>query len=234
MCHLYRRSARTAGTVIACLLLIGAAATGKLTRSDVSFYAPFENTLTADVAEGEATPLDDTQCRYTDGLIGQGVVTKGRITYPFEDNVNLKESTVSLWIRPIDWGSKDLKQGQYNFFKVHGSPAMQITHVYWGVVRFYMHHRGKKGATNVFKYHKFQPGRWYHLAATWKSGNEAQFFINGAPVGVITEKVVTVENGIHFSIGAPQTVFDELMIFNRALRPEEIRAMYYRGLPAPE
>jgi len=223
-----------AGARIAlCLIVFRALEVGALDRSEVTFYAGFEDTVTANTAAGQATPLTRSTSRFTEGIIGKGVVTEGRIRYAYKDNVTPAESTISFWIRPIGWQSRDLKAGQYNFLTVHGSPAMQITQVYWGVTRFYMYYPRETKATNVFRYYGFAANRWYHFAAIWKSGVEAQFFINGVRVGIITENVTTVTSGINFSIGAPRTVFDELIILNRALKLEEVRALYFRGLVAP-
>jgi hypothetical protein len=199
-----------------------------LDRSELSFYAGFEGSLEAEIARGKKEPAETDTFRFAEGVIGKGVETKGRITYDYKRNVNVKEATISVWAQPIDWGTKDLKTGQRNFFTIHGSPAMQITSVYWGVTRFYMYYPGERAATNVYSYGNFwQPGRWRHLVATWRSEDEAQFFIDGARIGRMTDNVVAVQSGINFSFGAPKMVFDELMIFRRALKHEEVRALFY-------
>ena len=199
-----------------------------LDRSEITFYAGFEDALKADIAAGKKEPLKADTFEYAPGIIGKGVVTKGRITFDYKRNVNTKEATLSIWAKPINWGTKDLKAGQYNFFTIHGTPAMQITSVYWGVTRFYMYYPRETAGTNVYSYGNFwQPGRWRNLVATWRSEEEAQFFIDGVQIGRITDNVVPVKSGINFSFGAPNMVFDELMIFKRALKHEEVRALFY-------
>ena len=221
---------RTFALMAVCLFAAGQPLAFALDRSEVLFYAGFEDTLTADIAEGKAEPLSEDDSTFAEGIIGKGVLPGSRITYDYEGNINPREATISFWIKPLDWGTSDLKAGQYNFFTVHGSPAMQITHVYWGVVRFYMYYPRETNATNVHTYYGFVKNRWYHFAATWKSGEEAQFFINGSRIGKITENVTTVQGGSNFSIGAPRTVFDELMVFKRALKYEEVLTLFFRGL----
>ena len=199
-----------------------------LERSEITFYAGFENTLTADIAKGKKEPIDAKSCKFAEGILGKGVITDERITFDYDKNINAKEATVSVWAKPLNWGSSDIKTGQYNFVYFHGSPAMQITTVYWGVTRFYLYYPGEKEATNIPQYGAFwEAGRWRNLVVTWKSEKEVQFFIDGVMIGRITENVVPIKNGINFSIGAPNMVFDELMVFKRALKHEEVRALFY-------
>ncbi len=201
-----------------------------LDRTDVIFYSGFEDTLTAEIAKGEQGPVSAGAHEFAEGITGKGVIVDGRITYSYGNNINPEESTVSFWMKPSGWGSTDLKTGQYNFFVVHGTPAMQVTSVYWGVTRFYIYYPGEKNTANVFKYYRFERDKWYHIAVAWKSGKEAKFFINGVLINRITDKVPEVRSGVNFSMGAPMTIFDELIILKRALKDEEITALFFRDL----
>ncbi|MDB6035528.1 MAG: Mo-co oxidoreductase dimerization domain protein [Verrucomicrobiales bacterium] len=88
--------------------------------------------------------------------------------------------------------------------------------------------------------------QWIHLAFTVQSTGAAQFFINGQPTGDATP-IGVCNNGFNFAvnndlyIGAPdpashpnRSIFnglmDELALFNRALSPSEIQALYESGV----
>ncbi|MCM8761823.1 MAG: LamG domain-containing protein [Candidatus Omnitrophica bacterium] len=203
-----------------------------LDRSHISFYCSFDKSPVADFSKGKPDPLDITaEFEFTDGITGKGILIRnGRITYPYTGNMNNQEGTVSFWMKPAGWKSADIKTGQYNFFYVNGSPAMQITYVYWGVTRFYIYYPGEKISANACKYYAFDKERWYHIAASWKSGKEIKFFINSTLISRITDNVPEVVSGINFSIGAPMTIFDEMIIFNRFLKDKEITAIFLRNL----
>jgi len=203
-----------------------------LDRSDISFYCSFDNSSVADISKGKAAPVDTTtEFEPADGIKGKGILIRnGRITYSYSGNMLPEEGTISFWIKPYGWRSSDIKTGQYTFFYVHGTPAMQITYVYWGVTRFYIYYPGEKNAANACKYYAFDKDRWYHIAASWKSGKEIKLIINGTLISRITDNVPDAVSGINFSIGAPMTVFDELMVFKRNLKDEEITAIFFRNL----
>jgi len=202
-----------------------------LERSEITFYAGFEGTLAAEKARGKKEPVKADKFRFAEGIIGKGVVTEGRITFDYRKNVNPGEATVSVWAKPINWGSSDIKTGQLTFFRIYGNPNLQIATVYWGVTRFWMYKRNKAGGydgTNIGRFGAFwEPGRWRHLVITWRSEKESQFFIDGVQMGRVADDVMAVKAGSDFSIGTKNMVFDELMIFKRALRAEEVRALFY-------
>ena len=202
-----------------------------LDRSHISFYAGFEGTLAPEIAHGKKDPIKADEFKYDEGIIGQGVVTEGRIVFDYAKNARPEAGTVSIWAKPINWGSSDIKTGQHTYFRIYGDPNLQIATVYWGVTRFWMYKRNKAGGydgTNIARYGAFwEPGRWRHLVITWRSEKESQFFIDGVQMGKITDDVMAVNAGSDFSIGTKDMVFDELMIFRRALRHEEVKALFY-------
>jgi hypothetical protein len=82
-------------------------------------------------------------------------------------------------------------------------------------------------------------GQWYHLAATWRSGEKARAYLNGQYSAdstlALTGPIVQTEA---FKIGDDDDIpnlrrfdgtIDEVMVFSRALSPDEIQALYQSG-----
>jgi hypothetical protein len=75
---------------------------------------------------------------------------------------------------------------------------------------------------------------WYHICATFTSGQGAAIYINGAlDASIVTTQTTTANSSNDLGIGA-RTVgsrrfmsgkLDEVRVYNRALSPQEIAAL---------
>jgi hypothetical protein len=82
-------------------------------------------------------------------------------------------------------------------------------------------------------------GPWYHVAVTVEGGGrlgQGVFYLDGVQAGTFTPSSGSVNNGLSLWIGATRVLgprgeiaIDELEIFNRALLPSEIEAIYAAG-----
>ena len=81
-------------------------------------------------------------------------------------------------------------------------------------------------------------GRWYHFAITWQYPGEEKMYVNGVLENSALSKkdaidttgdvtIAELRPGRHCHI---KGVIDEIKLYNRALSPEEIKALYYKGL----
>ena len=77
-------------------------------------------------------------------------------------------------------------------------------------------------------------GQWYHLAVT-RSGSTYTIYINGAASGSATNAYTIPDPNAPLTIGQAENLgfmkgrLDEVTVYNRALAPEEIQAVYNAG-----
>ena len=79
-------------------------------------------------------------------------------------------------------------------------------------------------------------GPWVHVAVTVQGGGQGIFYIDGAQAGTFTPSAGTVNNNLPLWIGEPlvpgrprEIAIDDLEMFNRALTPQEVQAIYNAG-----
>jgi len=73
----------------------------------------------------------------------------------------------------------------------------------------------------------FKKDNFYQLVFTYKPG-EMSFYVDGILRAHRTEGVIPFQGGKVFRLAPAETVFDEMLIFNRALTPTEVKALYQR------
>jgi hypothetical protein len=100
----------------------------------------------------------------------------------------------------------------------------------------YFHINGPTLGPMFFPLVPFSPvvGQWYHLAVV-RMGSTYTVFINGVPVGSATNANVIPNPNAPLTIGQAENLgfmkgrLDEVTVYNRALAPEEIMAIYNAG-----
>ena len=152
----------------------------------LTFHAPFENTVDAQTAAGNARPIVAEGARFAPGLVGQALVASGslNLAYHFAKNLSKDEGAITLWACSLperkpwrgilvsdDLFASDLQR------EIPGSLAMWL--------------QCNGGSTGLFTLWPlgFQQGLgrwaerdWHHLAACWRRGEEAAFYVNGREV----------------------------------------------------
>ncbi len=92
---------------------------------------------------------------------------------------------------------------------------------------------GKDWAETSANFFEFTPGRWYHLAATFKRPH-VQTYVNGKAVGSVEwDYPIGFSGDLQIGTwGNPQAchngLIDEVKLYNRALTPEEVLAHFNR------
>ena len=96
------------------LLTAMVALSGVSARSaEPSFYASFDHGTAADNAAGSPAGKTSGDLALHDGLLGKAVavgVARGQefsCTYDGAGNISSERGTVSLWLKPLDWGGSD-------------------------------------------------------------------------------------------------------------------------------
>jgi Concanavalin A-like lectin/glucanases superfamily len=157
-----------------------------------------------------------------------------RIVIPNSDTLNPDNVTVAAWVKAADrdgfWNriaDKDWRNGyslslggDYNGKKPRGKPEFETS-------------RGEVGSGRALT-----DGQWHHVAATY-DGRAARCYIDGAVVGSakVKQPGPLKKSGWDLCIGnsvvdygtgefiAFEGLIDEVRIYNRALSPEEIKAL---------
>jgi len=199
-----------------------------LSRDDLIFYVPFENSLIASFARGNPAPTgkrDSKNYRFVEGVRGKGVIPDEAVNYQIPGNINLGEGTFSIWIKPVGWQSGD---GKNHYFAWFFFDKLQVTlyQFYSGQTGIIFKQRGKVVFT-CWAWVTFKKDKFYQLIFTYKPG-EMSFYVDGILRAHRTEGVIPFQRGQVFRLAAGGTVFDEMLIFNRALTPTEVKALYQR------
>lgn len=202
-----------------------------LSRKDLTFYVPFEDSLKASYSKGNPFPIgkvDNKMYHFVEGIKSNGLITGKAIKYQIKDNMNNEEGTFSIWIKPVKWHAPDGKNHYFAQFYFKNVVA-RLYFYYPGQMGVLFQQRGKTVFT-CFAWSKLKKGNFYHLVFTYKAG-ELSFYLDGVAKAHKTEGVIPFKKGKKFHIAvnaATDTVFDELLIFNRVLTPTEIKALYQR------
>ena len=166
----------------------------------------------------------------------------GTLTYPAEDNIDMREGTIEFWLKVCF----DVQQHLPSTEKYHGLLALvKLTGESGGVTMGYFAGAGYKPSAGLFcslaskndRLHGFflgdflpKPDEWHHLALSWK-GKKFWFHLDGEQRA---EK--TCLESIHLAFGPmgqhpiffgdkwhrrAEMVIDELRISTIARRPDE-------------
>ena len=202
-----------------------------LDREDLLFYASLDETLVADYARGNPEPLKPPKLTFARGIKGPGVIATKRITWEGKDNIFGDEGTFSFWLCPVGWSSGD---GSSHHFAWLGATngGTRIYQYYPGNLGMLM--QPKSGTRVCWTWYTAKKGKFTQITFTWRPG-EWKLYLDGYPRERVTDTFVPFGEIKSFQLGEGNTVFDELMIFGKALSDEELRALYYRvKLPLKE
>ncbi len=169
------------------------------------------------------------------GSAEQGTAVEFRKLPP----VNCAAGTVALWFRP-DWK------------KSRETCIISARDEKWKGFRFYLLRTAKNGLdlsvcspgqVQVFRTNPMQTGQWVHIAFTWDSGkNEVVLYLDGKEAGRRTRpgahKTGAEEMSLALFLGREGKVlsekcgsglYDDVLMFDRALPPAEIAALALRS-----
>lgn len=218
------------------------------------FHASFDSrTADADWAQGDGrSRLDVAPDRvWPEGVKGYGLLQQPgeRCGYPLAGNLDTRQGTFSIWIKPLNW---DGDRGQFrHFLVVQKWPEYSLyTYLYpiadKALFQYLQLDAGSpksatwRAGTGV---EVLQRNRWIHLASTWDS-QAVRLYVNGrrAGEGLVSRPLPLLDTGeflicpIEFwqnqwSDPHEQTVCDEVRIFDHPLSDEEILDLYARDVP---
>ncbi len=90
---------------IAPLLAFAGALSASGVSNDVTFYVPFDGSVSATRAAGSPVARIYGEEGYTEGVAGQAVVVGGkrRLAYAGAKNIPTAAGAICFWARPLDW-----------------------------------------------------------------------------------------------------------------------------------
>ena len=152
--------------------------------------------------------------------------------------------TVSLWVRPIATGTKTGNADSVNgMIACSGSgytDGWRIAIYDWKTRRPTIEIGREKGAFGLRANDGLSTGFWNHLAATW-DGAAVRLYVNGMLSaeqryeGTLVPPKASLKLGYAgFGVGSLKLAADELVVFDRALPPEQITDISLSGIPLPE
>ena len=216
--------------IVAVMLILAAGSVGGLDRSDLLFYASLDGRLCADFSRGSLEPVNGVAgLVFASGVRGQGVIARQQVTWDGAQNIGGAEGTLAFWLQPVDWSSPDGKSHPFAWLLATGG-RVRLYQFYPGQLG--MHMQSRQGTRTCWTSARLEAGTFYHLAFTWRD-HEWGLYFNGRRVCLETETWVPFGEIRSFALGPDATVFDEVMVFGRALRPEEISALVRRVMPTP-
>ncbi|MHB8994903.1 MAG: glycoside hydrolase domain-containing protein [Armatimonadota bacterium] len=168
------------------------------------------------------------------GKIGQGLQVGpkfGALSCPSAGVITPQAGTVEMWVKAVDWDSKDPKF--HVFFDTRGRGVLYL-YEYFNSDRLLMlcgpDVTGPLSNSQLDS--NFKPGEWHHIAGTWSPQGVMAYF-DGKPASALPipgQLPITV--GEFFLLGDEEwqfprensSVIDEVRIYDRALSPAHIAA----------
>ena len=195
----------------------------------------------------------DGSAEYVPGVAGDALVVgdgKAQVRIPRTRNYSLAESSVSFWVKPLDWRGDD--KHFHIFFQASSSlpggkgRGARLIYKYMVPGRFlhlvipdepipYVNFQGACYADIA----DWGPGQWHHVVGAWR-GAGMTLYLDGKPAGGLPYTSMPMELGDEITFGDrtwgegrdSRSAVDELMIFDRTLNEAEVALLHGRHDPA--
>ena len=173
------------------------------------------------------------------GKFGGGFVHEGQSYIEIPIKIE-EEGSIELWFKP-DWTGGDGKS--YRIFDASlGNKYFYIGADGENQMGVYLEDAPDRHWHSMIAFNEtaVEAGKWYHLAATWKFGEVAAFYLDAEPglktdisanplgalpefeaasrIGLSTKTQYAAQNGANGTI-------DEFKVYSRVLEPDEIKAV---------
>ena len=211
---------------------------------DLLLHVTFDGSLDAAHARGSGKAIVSGdragEIRLVPGLVGDGVLVGARdahLRYATEGNLDAQHGSIEFWYRPVNWGPKappsdspDAEGFHFNrWWLSSGNVSIhQRYHAGWLSMP-----RINFSITHAYE----EPDRWRYYVITWdRRVPEATIYTDAYTVRhAPAQGVTSMKFGPTLEIGnaaengdrvACDRIIDEVRIWNRPLRPEEIARRY--------
>lgn len=209
------------------------------------FHLGFEDTLTADLAQGSAFPAESPpEAQFEEGVSGRGVVLGApsvkKLRYRHEKNIALPQGTIAFWVKPVDWNGQDALLFQLGI-STEGYLGLQVVSSAGKAptLMFYSLNFQNPERKNVVirADDDWADGMWRLIVLTWDE-TAVKLYTDRGLAGEATLSIPYEPGEIpweFFYLGGSDvtTVMDEFRIWDRALSIEEIFALRDAEAPKP-
>ncbi|MDD2711175.1 MAG: DUF6067 family protein [Verrucomicrobiae bacterium] len=217
------------------------------------FYADFENGPDATKAAGNPRAACAQPAIFKDGLCGRAILVgyspcekKGHwLRYAAPANLNLTGGTISFWVKPDDWKTRD--KAFRHFFEAIGPTARLLIYQYRTTkeLTFLLGpaqtNEGKSQWTAVeTPITDWDQTSWHQVVCTWDT-KEIKLHLDGelraakpirvAPSGEFSEFAIGGFRPEEWKGTSGLSLLDELKIFATALPSSEVHASYQKPGP---
>ncbi|MGI6278201.1 MAG: DUF2341 domain-containing protein [Patescibacteria group bacterium] len=176
-----------------------------------------------------ATPPTTGAGKFGNGGLFDGSDDLVKITHTDTFNFDSDEITISTWINPTSLNTNDFiigKSQSYNGF------SLRLDSSNASYLEFYIGDGSSYYFTSDQKAHGMTTGNWYQVTATF-NGSTMDLFVNGESIGSASANFSPSWGTHDLIIGADAAEdneipgkIDEVRIYNRALSPAEVKALY--------
>jgi len=210
--------------------------------AELLFHAPFDEGIDASVAggnpRGEPSPasIPANSFRFVEGISGRAIdlgSAKGGIFYQAEGNIHSDHGTVTLWARRLGPKPEPREGGRtytYHLFGWKGEEGhwLQLYRWEWHQTLWFLH--GVRGVSDVGIPLPIDgdDGEWHFYALTW-DGPHARAYVDGLTLPSMERADFPSMTIRSFYVGggdATARAVDEVRIYDVALGPVEVRALY--------
>ena len=201
-------------------------------EGDLTFHARFEGCAEPSVAKNPERYYA-SELRYSYGVSGLAAAPTGRgyCRYPCIGNVDPRQGTASMWVRPIDWVGAEA--GALMFLEFEGKGRLMLgKHAGAGGDLFLILQDARSGRAEVdHDIDGWLPGRWHHVAAAW-GPKEIALYCDGKQAGRKPHAVAAPSSVEHFYVGrtrwskAGESALDEVRVYRRPFDQAEIARLY--------
>jgi len=152
-----------------------------------TFSLPFDGTLEAQVAMGQAKPIAAEGGEFTGGLMGKALLARPgiQLAYRAEKNLSKEAGAITFWARSVP-GAKGRRGVLFSEGDQPGQPARQPGSALALWLRRtpapQLNFAIPPSIVQRFLAH-WQDGRWHHVAACWQRGHEMTLYVNGRKAG---------------------------------------------------
>ena len=206
------------------------------TEEDTILRLDFKGEVQLSAREGvELEGKDELEVQEEGVLVGEG--------HPSPviniDDWNTSQGAMSLWLKPVDWSGKKLKEmGKHSLFvRCYPKGSLSIYYQIAGTTLWVcFNSEDVEGKAEILKYPgiiKWKQGQWHNLTLSWKKGKFVEFYVDGKLEGKsedkdrrFPEKLTGLSLGRERLWGATgTTMVREIHIFNRPLTESEVRTL---------
>ena len=229
--------------VLASLPLLAA----EVPEPGLTFHASFDKRdVTADYAAGKAestTFKESLELRGVEGISGPGFqLSQGeRLDYDMKGNFDVRQGSVSLWVKSVNWEGKELTFQHFFCAQVKGAFNFYIYKYCQPTLLTFYISMGRRKVFARTPANRWRPGEWYKIDCTWDR-RSMKLYVNSkmeSETIIPSDFELPARDDGHFTITPVEywksrckpddrTAVDEVKVYNRVLSVAEIRRAYLK------